>query len=90
MECHIRRAQREDAEAISRIVIAALRASNSQDYPAEVIAQVEQRFSPATVSALLDSRVVFVAVNQDDLLGTRLSGAYLSRPCTIGRKSAGN
>ncbi|MDC0687351.1 GNAT family N-acetyltransferase [Mitsuaria sp. RG] len=70
MECHIRRAQREDAEAISRIVITALRESNSQDYPAEVIAQVEQNFSPAAVSALLDSRMVFVAVNQNELLGT--------------------
>lgn len=70
MECHIRRAQREDAEAITRIVIAALRESNSQDYPAEVIAQVEQSFSPAAVSALLDSRMVFVAVNQNELLGT--------------------
>lgn len=70
MECHIRRAQREDAEAISRIVITALRESNSQDYPAEVIAQVEQSFSPAAVSALLDSRMVFVAVNQNELLGT--------------------
>ncbi|PYC17632.1 GNAT family N-acetyltransferase [Pseudomonas mosselii] len=70
MECHVRRAQREDAEAISRIVIAALRESNSQDYPAEVIAQVEQSFSPAAVSALLESRVVFVAVNQNNLLGT--------------------
>ncbi|TFF38668.1 GNAT family N-acetyltransferase [Pseudomonas sp. RIT623] len=70
MACHIRRAQREDAEAISRLVIAALRESNSQDYPAEVIAQVEQSFSPAAVSVLLDSRVVFVAVKQNHLLGT--------------------
>ncbi|CAI8742294.1 GNAT family N-acetyltransferase [Pseudomonas soli] len=70
MECQIRRAQREDAEAISRIVITALRESNSQDYPAEVIAQVEQSFSPAAVSAMLDSRMVFVAVNQNELLGT--------------------
>jgi len=70
MECHIRRAQRDDAQAISRIVIAALRESNSRDYPTEVIAQVEQSFSPTAVSALLDSRVVFVAFNQSELLGT--------------------
>ncbi|PMZ95655.1 GNAT family N-acetyltransferase [Pseudomonas sp. FW305-17] len=70
MECHIRRAQRDDAQAISRIVIAALHESNSQDYPAEVITQVEQSFSPTAVSALLDSRVVFVAFNQSELLGT--------------------
>ncbi|QXH55099.1 GNAT family N-acetyltransferase [Pseudomonas maumuensis] len=70
MECHIRRAKREDAQAISRLVIAALHESNSQDYPAEVIAQVEQSFSPTAVSALLDSRLIFVAVKQHDLLGT--------------------
>lgn len=70
MECHIRRAKREDAQAISRLVIAALHESNSQDYPAEVIAQVEQSFSPTAVSALLDSRLVFVAVKHNDLLGT--------------------
>lgn len=70
MDYQIRRAKRDDAQAISRIVIAALRESNSQDYPAEVIAQVEQSFSPTAVSALLDSRVVFVAFNQSELLGT--------------------
>ncbi len=41
MECHIRRAQREDAQAISRIVIAALRESNSQDYPAGMPTQAQ-------------------------------------------------
>ena len=70
MECHVRRAKRDDGQAISRLVIAALRKSNSQDYPAEVIAQVEQSFSPTAVSALLDSRLMFVAVKQNDLLGT--------------------
>lgn len=70
MECHIRRAQRDDAEAISRIVIAALHESNSQDYPAEVIAQIALSFSPEAVGALIDSRVVFVAVDQNELLGT--------------------
>lgn len=70
MECHIRRARRDDAEAISRIVIAALRESNARDYPAEVIAQVEQSFSPAAVCALLANRVVFVAACQGQLLAT--------------------
>lgn len=70
MDYQIRRAQHGDAQAISRIVIAALRESNSLDYPAEVIAQLEQSFSPTAVSALLDSRVVFVAAKQNDLLGT--------------------
>jgi len=42
MECHIRPATSRDAVAISRVVIAALRESNSQGYPPDVIAQVEQ------------------------------------------------
>jgi len=61
MDCMIRLATKDDATAISRIVIAALRESNAQDYPPEVIARVEKSFTPEAVSALLDKRRVFVA-----------------------------
>ncbi|EPJ5906765.1 GNAT family N-acetyltransferase, partial [Pseudomonas aeruginosa] len=50
MECHVRPATSRDAAAISRVVIAALRESNSQDYPPDVIAQVEQSFSPEAIT----------------------------------------
>ena len=70
MECMIRLATKEDAAAISRIVIAALRKSNAQDYPAEVIAQVEKSFTPEAVAVLLNKRKVFVALMQDDLIAT--------------------
>lgn len=39
MECHVRPATSRDAAAISRVVLAALRESNSQDYPPDVIAK---------------------------------------------------
>jgi len=39
-------------------VIAALRESNSQNYSADIIAQVERSFAPEAVSVLLDKRNV--------------------------------
>ena len=70
MDCRIRLATKEDAAAISRIVITALRESNAQDYPAEVIAQVEKSFTPEAVAVLLNKRKVFVALMYDDLIAT--------------------
>ncbi|MFK0034696.1 GNAT family N-acetyltransferase [Pseudomonas monteilii] len=70
MECHVRPATAKDAAAISRVVIAALRESNSQDYPPDVIAQVEQSFSPEVVSAQLAMRRVFVALMGEQIIGT--------------------
>ncbi|ALA19089.1 MULTISPECIES: GNAT family N-acetyltransferase [Chelatococcus] len=66
----IRAAQPHDAEGISRVILAALRETNSKDYPEEVIARVEQSFSPAAVSDLLTRRLVFVATNGDAIVGT--------------------
>ncbi|MBH3341262.1 GNAT family N-acetyltransferase [Pseudomonas mendocina] len=70
MDCRIRLATKEDAAAISRIVITALHESNAQDYPAEVIAQVEKSFTPEAVAVLLNKRKIFVALMQDDLIAT--------------------
>ncbi|MDD0977545.1 GNAT family N-acetyltransferase [Pseudomonas fontis] len=61
MEYQVRIATSDDASAISRVVITALRESNAQDYPADVIAQVEKSFAPEAVQGLLCSRSVFVA-----------------------------
>jgi len=54
----VRPATSEDTAAISRVVIAALRESNSQNYSADIIAQVERSFAPEAVSVLLDKRNV--------------------------------
>ncbi|MBC3411684.1 GNAT family N-acetyltransferase [Pseudomonas sp. SWRI107] len=70
MECHIRPATSRDAVAISRVVIAALRESNSQDYPPGVIAQVEQSFSPDAITTQLTKRKVFVALLGENIIGT--------------------
>lgn len=70
MECHIRPATSRDAAAISRVVLAALRESNSQDYPPEVIAQVEQSFSPEAITTQLTKRRVFVALLGKNIIGT--------------------
>ncbi|AVU75745.1 GNAT family N-acetyltransferase [Pseudomonas sp. Fig-3] len=61
MQAHIRLATPEDAESISNVVISALRQSNANDYPPEVIAQVERSFSVQAVQLLMEQRRVYVA-----------------------------
>lgn len=70
MECHVRLATSRDAAAISQVVLAALRESNSQDYPPDVIALVEQSFSPEAITAQLAKRRVFVALLGENIIGT--------------------
>lgn len=70
MECHVRPATSRDAAAISRVVLAALRESNSQDYPPDVIAKVEQSFSPEVITTQLAKRSVFVALLGEKIIGT--------------------
>jgi GNAT superfamily N-acetyltransferase len=70
VECLIRPAQRDDAGGISRVIISALRETNAKDYSKAVIARVEQSFSPAAVSDLIGRRLVFVAVDNDTIVGT--------------------
>ncbi|MEE4140920.1 GNAT family N-acetyltransferase [Pseudomonas viridiflava] len=79
MRCQICPATVEDAAAISRVVIAALRSSNSQDYPPEVIAEVEQSFASEAVSAMLDKRKVFVAVYDEQIIGTASLDGHVVR-----------
>ncbi len=70
MEFQVRPATIDDSAAISRVVIAALRETNSQDYSPDVIAQVERSFAPEAVRALLDKRKVFVALLGENITGT--------------------
>ncbi|MFJ4111059.1 GNAT family N-acetyltransferase [Pseudomonas sp. NPDC089758] len=70
MQCHVRPATSRDAAAISRVVLAALRESNSQDYAPDVIAQVERNFAPEVVTAQLATRRVFVALLGEKIIGT--------------------
>jgi GNAT superfamily N-acetyltransferase len=70
VECLIRLARREDSESISLVIVSALRETSAKDYPEAVITCVVQSFSPTAVSELLVRRLVFVAVNDDTIVGT--------------------
>jgi N-acetylglutamate synthase-like GNAT family acetyltransferase len=66
----IRKATEKDAIAISHVIVAALRESNSQDYSAAVIAQVEQSFSPPAIVRLMAQRQVYVATLGKEIIAT--------------------
>ena len=61
MDCQIRLATALDAAAISLVTIRSLRESNARDYPPDVIARVEQGFSPQGIFGLMAQRQVYVA-----------------------------
>ncbi|MBU1330958.1 MAG: GNAT family N-acetyltransferase [Gammaproteobacteria bacterium] len=61
MDCQIRNATTDDAAAISEVVVSALRESNGQDYPPDIIERVEQSFSPQAILNLLVQRQIYVA-----------------------------
>lgn len=70
MQYLIRRATPVDAQAISKVVIAALRQSNARDYAPEVIARIELNFSPAAILKLMQQRQMYVAVHEQHVVGT--------------------
>ncbi|MGY5778806.1 GNAT family N-acetyltransferase [Rhizobium sp. LEGMi135b] len=78
MAYEIRPASEADAEAISGVILAALRESNAKDYSPDIIARVAESFSPAGVRRLMSSRTVFVAIDEGSLVGTAsLDGAVV-------------
>ncbi|MFT4003771.1 MAG: GNAT family N-acetyltransferase [Rhizobium sp.] len=78
MACDIRPASETDADAISDVIISALRQTNSSDYPAHIIDRVVENFCPAAVRELLGRRIVFVAVDGGRIVGTAsLDGAVV-------------
>ena len=70
MNVLVRAARAEDAAAISKVIIAALRESNALDYPPEVIAQVEQNFAAPQILSLMSQRQVYVAIDDQVVVGT--------------------
>lgn len=74
----IRLAQEADVEAISAVVLSALRETNAKDYSQDIISRVVQNFTPAAVRKLLASRIVCVATNGKNVVGTAsLDGAVI-------------
>lgn len=70
IDVSIRQANRGDAEAISLIIVSALRASNAGDYSPEIIARLEKNFDPQAIEALLEKRRVYVAFMSGHIVGT--------------------
>ena len=70
MNVLVRAARAEDAAAISKVIIAALRESNALDYPPEVIAQVKQNFAAPQILSLMSQRQVYVAIDDQIVVGT--------------------
>ena len=70
MDCQIRLATALDAAAISLVTIRSLRESNAQDYSPEVIARVEQTFSPQGILGLMAQRQVYVATVDQQVVAT--------------------
>jgi len=66
----IRPAREADAEAISRVIVQTLRLSNAADYPPQVIERVAANFDAAGVRGLLESRQVFVALDDERVVAT--------------------
>jgi N-acetylglutamate synthase-like GNAT family acetyltransferase len=70
MEYAVRVGCAADAEDISRVILRALRETNAKDYSPDVIARVEQSFSPAALANLMSQRKVFVATVEQQIVGT--------------------
>jgi N-acetylglutamate synthase-like GNAT family acetyltransferase len=70
IDCNLRAARDGDAEAVSQVIVSALRETNAKDYPREVIERLEKNFSPAAVLDLMGKRKVFVATSGPRILGT--------------------
>lgn len=70
MEHQIRRAEADDANSVSDVIVRALRETNAGDYTPEIIARLELSFSPAAVRQMIDQRTVFVAMAGPRIVGT--------------------
>lgn len=79
MDYQLRNAHEDDAEAVSKVILQALRETNAQDYPPAIIAQVQHSFSPQAVAALIRQRQVFVALAGDRVVGTASLDANVVR-----------
>lgn len=70
MQCLIRLARPDDAAAISRVVLAALHASNARDYPPHVIEQVQGNFSQQSIGERMNQRQMLVATVEQQVMAT--------------------
>jgi len=67
---HIRNFKKEDAGKVSNLIRKCLLEVNSKDYPKSVIEFMHNHFTPATLVQYSKERNVFVAVENEKILGT--------------------
>jgi hypothetical protein len=60
----------DDAEAVSQVIVSALRESNARDYPREVIERLAQILNPAAGLAMMGKGTVFVATSGQRIVGS--------------------
>lgn len=78
IDAEFRRANKEDADAVSQLIITTLRASNISDYSSDMIRFVEKNFTPDAVRSFLEKHKVFVAAVAGKIIGTaRLDGSIV-------------
>ena len=66
----IREFQTNDARPVSDVIRAAMRASNSADYPPEILAPLIEYFSSRKVLRLADERTCLIAEVEKKIVGT--------------------
>jgi N-acetylglutamate synthase-like GNAT family acetyltransferase len=70
MTISIRKARPEDAAAISTLIIAAIKETNAQDYPASFIEKLPENFSPEQIISRMLAREIYISLNDGKITGT--------------------
>ena len=66
----MRKATTSDAKEISNLIISCIRETNAKDYSPDIIDRVVTNFTPEKVTALIESRDVFIATQNNLIIGT--------------------
>src|SRR4051794_41984141 len=70
MDCVIRPALDQDADAVSAVILRALRETNVADYTDAMIERISRSFGPHEVLQIIGKRKVFVATIEGRIVGT--------------------
>jgi len=70
MDCVIRPALDQDADAVSAVILRALRETNVADYTDAIIERISRSFGPHEVLQIIGKRKVFVATIEGRIVGT--------------------
>lgn len=88
-ECAIRTALESDADAISAIILRALRETNARDYSAEIIDRIVRGFAPSAVRQQIATRTVVVATISGRIVGTASLDGNVVRAVFVAPDSQG-